>query len=198
METLDDSHIPDEVLEHYARHGLPKNAPQISNHLIACDSCNDVYERELTFKSNLVKIRALPERTAPQTRTEFFTFPKPVWAAAGALLMLIFMTPYVQQHTGAAQVIHIAAIRGGQTVQARSNVPLVLRLDTAGLDVPSHVRVDVVNDRGTAVWRGPAQQVDLTWQAETANGLRRGRYWVRIPDPGRPGELLREFQLDVQ
>ena len=137
-------------------------------------------------------------RVEQRPRANFFSFSRPVWAAAGALLVMIVMNSGVQPQSNAAQVLDMAAVRGAQSVQARSGVPLVLRLDTTGLDVRSEVQVAVVNDRGRAVWTGPAQQVDSVWKAQTARGLRPGRYWVRIPDPANPRELLREFQLDVQ
>ena len=196
MEPMDDSHIPEELLERCAVHGLPADRPDITNHLIACDSCSDFYEGEIAFRKKLSAVTA--GQGTRSSQLSFFPFPTSVWAAAGALLVLIFMNPAGQRASSAAQVLEIAAVRGGQTVQARPHVPLVLQLDATGLEIPRSVRVAVVNDRGRAVWTGSARQVDSTWRTETARGLRPGRYWVRIPDPSRPNEMLREFQLDVQ
>ena len=196
MEPMDDSHIPEEVLERCAIDGFPANRPDITNHLMGCDSCNEFYEAELRFRDKYA--HALATHAAQQRQTSLFTFPTPVWAAAGALLFLIFMNPVAQRGAHPAQILDITTVRGGQTVQARPGVPLVLRLDTTGLEVPQSVQVAVVNERGRPVWSGAAQHVDSSWKAETARGLRRGRYWVRIPNPERPGEVLREFQLDVQ
>jgi hypothetical protein len=196
MEPMDDSHYSQELLKRYAAHGLPSSRPDVTNHLIACDNCSEIYEAALTRMKQ--QPGAIVIRAERNPQANFLSFPKPVWAAAGALLFMIFMNQTVQPERGAAQVLEIAAVRGGQSVQARSGVPLVLRLDTTGLDVPGRVQVAVVNDRGRAVWTGAADHVDSVWKAETARGLRPGRYWVRVPDPARSGELLREFQLDVQ
>ena len=196
MERMDDSHIPDEVLERCVVEGFPEDRPEITNHLIECDACNGIYEAELRFRD--MYVQAVATRPAPQPQAGAFASPTPVWAATGALLFLIFMTPEAQRGSHPAQVLDVAAFRGGQAVHARPGVPLVLRLDTTGLDVPPSVQIAVVNERGRPVWSGAAQQVDSFWRAETPRGLRPGRYWVRIPDPSRPGEVLREFQLDVQ
>lgn len=196
MEPMDDSHIPEEVLERCALRGFPADRPEITNHLIACDDCIEIYEAELTKHKTTFPVAVGAVRN--QSRSTFFPFPTPVWAAAGALLVLIFINPAGQRASSAAQVLEIAAVRGGQTVQARPHVPLVLQLDARGLAIQTSVQVAVVNDRGRAVWTGSARQVDSAWRMETARGLRPGRYWVRIPDPSRPNELLREFQLDVQ
>lgn len=196
MEPMDDSHIPEDVLARCAVRGFPADSPEITNHLIACDDCNEIYEAELTKhnKHFPVAVTAVVE----QSRSAYFPFPTSVWAAAGALLLLIFMNPAGQRASSAAQVLEVAAVRGGLRVQARPHVPLVLRLDATGLEIPGSVQVAVVNDRGRAVWTGAARHVDSTWRMESARGFRPGRYWVRIPDPARPNELLREFQLDVQ
>jgi hypothetical protein len=196
MEPMDDSHFAQELLEEYAVRGIPANRVDVTNHLMACDSCNEIYEAELNFKERCAEAMQMGVEQRPHASV--FSFSKPVWAATGALLVMIFMNSGVQPQSNAAQVLDMAAVRGAQSVHARSGVPLVLRLDTTGLDVRSAVQVAVVNDRGRAVWTGPAQHVDSVWKAQTARGLRPGRYWVRIPDPANPGELLREFQLDVQ
>ena len=196
MEPMDDSHIPEEVLERCVVDGFPANRPDITNHLLACDSCNEFYEAELRFRDKYAQ--AVATHAARQRQASFFTCPTPVWAAIGALLFLIFMNPVGQRGSHPAQVLDITAVRGGKTVQARPGVPLVLRLDTTGLELPPSVQVAVVNERGRHVWSGDAEQVDAVWQAETPRGLRPGRSWVRIPNPARPGEVLREFQLDVQ
>ena len=196
MERMDDSHIPEEVLERCAIEGFPADRSDITNHLMACDFCNELYEAELQFRDDYA--HAVAKHAAQQREASLSMFPTPVWAAAGALLFLIFMNPVTQRGSNAAQVLDITAVRGGQTVQARPGVPLVLRLDTTGLEVPPSVQVAVVNEQGRSVWSGAAQQVNSLWKAETPRGLRPGRYWVRIPNPSQPGELLREFQLDVQ
>lgn len=197
MERFDDSHIPEEALTYYAFHGIPDKRTDVTNHLVACDSCNAIYEDALDQKEALTRARDRAAVSMPRRRSSVFLLPKHVWAAAGVLFLLVFMSPDVQPYTEAAQVVEIAAVRGGQTIQARPQVPLSLRLDATGLDVPPVVQVDIVNERGEHVWRGSARQVGSAWQARTARGLRPGRYWVRIPDPSHPGEYLREFQLDV-
>ena len=196
MEPMDDSHYPQELLEQYAAYGIPADKPAVTNHLIACDSCHEIYEAKLNTRQ--APALANSGRDARRKQANLFTFPSPVWAAAGALFFLIFMNPAAQRSPGPAQILNIQAVRGGQTVQARHGVPLVLRLDTTGLEIPASVQVNVVNDRGRAVWTGSARQTDSVWKAETAKGLQPGRYWVRVPNPAQPGELLREFQLDIR
>jgi hypothetical protein len=197
METIEDSHIPEDMLSRYAFHGIPSEDTGVTNHLIACDDCHEVYEHHLNLKAALIRSNTAETTAAQRSGPGVHGWPKTMWAAVAALLLVAFMVPSVPRQSSESQVLDVVAVRGGQAVQARSNVPLVLRLDTTGLDVPSNVPVDVVNFQGSSVWKGSAQQVNSKWQTKTETGFRKGRYWVRITDPAHPGELLREFQLEV-
>jgi hypothetical protein len=196
MERLDDSHIPSELLERYAVHGIPDERPEITNHLMACDLCGEVYEEELRRKKLFAEASDRSANRSPQQY--WFAFARPVWVGAAALICFMIATTDLQRRPEPGQIVEIAAVRGTETIQARAGVPLVLRLDTTGLELPSKVPVTLVTSTGRAVWTGSAHQVNHVWEANTGQGLARGTYWVRIPDPAQPGETLREFQLVVQ
>ena len=200
MERFEDLHIPSELLERFAVRGIPADQPEITNHLMACDLCGEAYEHELLFKEQIVEAAQRSAKSRPkQSRFAFaFAFARPVMVAAAALFFFMIVNTQVERKLEPAQVLEIAAVRGAETVQARSGVPLVLRLDTTGLELPSKVSVTLVNSTGNAVWTGAAQQADKMVEARTGQGLARGRYGGRIPAPAQPGESLREFQLIVQ
>lgn len=198
MEKMDDSHYPENVLAQYAIHGIPENQSEVTNHLIACDSCHALYEHHLNIKAALQRSRGQTARAFTAGGRSWFGFAKPALAAAAAVALVMLWIP-VQRSTGAVpQIVEVASARGARVVEARSNVPLVLRLDTNGLDVPSDVRVHIADASGTSIWQGAAHLVGSALQTQTDKGLRTGRYWVRIPDPHRPGEMLREFELNVE
>ena len=198
MERLDDSqHIPFKLLERYAVSGIPDTGAEITNHLMACDRCGEALEQlQARFDKQLAEAAARSPRRRPQQY--WFAFARPVWAGAAALVVFMIINTQVLPRPVPEQILEIAAVRGAETVQARTGVPLVLRLDTTGLELPSKVPVTLVTSTGRAVWTGSAHQVNKVWEAKTSQGLARGTYWVRIPDPAQSGEILREFQLVVQ
>jgi hypothetical protein len=204
MEIIKDgSHIPDDLLAEYALGRLPRrDVPGIFEHLLVCDDCHERYEAELTFRNDVREAAAhaaaspVPERR--RNWLDLFTIPKPAWAAVAALVALVAFLPMLRQDSGPLHVVSLTAVRGGPTVAAPADSRIELRLDTTGLDASTAVSVQIVDESGSEVWAGNAAATDQRWLVQPNKRFGAGRYWVRVLDPARNNEQVREFQLDVR
>jgi hypothetical protein len=129
----------------------------------------------------------------------WFRFPVMVWAPAAAALCVILAVSAINLRRGESILppvaISLMANRGAAQV-APAHHPLVLRLDTTGLEVNSPtVRIALVDANGKKLEESSAAFGPFL-DFKTARALEPGVYYARILKPGS-ADTAREFALDV-
>jgi hypothetical protein len=190
------THISDELLELYVRGGLPTSqAAAASEHLFECDQCYSEYERTTTFVSAFKEAAPLlaRETESAQPWWRIAAVPRPVWAAAMAMALLLVVVPRLRQ-PGAPVVAELTAQRSGSIVKVAADRPLILKLDPTGADAVGRVRTQVVDASRKTVWEGESELKNGRWEADLNTSLSSGQYWIRVYDP-RTGSQVREYAL---
>jgi hypothetical protein len=202
METiLKDIHLSSEQLEEYVRGGLrTTEAARISGHLFECDSCNQRYDEEATLLISLRNAKAPALADKPVAMLPFwsriFATPVPLFAAALTVVLVFFFVPRLSFNTTPV-VAELTAFRSATSTSAAANHPLLLRLDTTGLDEVRQFRAELADSSGNQVWNGTAVRQDGRQQVSVDKRLASGQYWVRLYASDKT-DLLREFSLQLK
>ena len=199
-------HLDDDSLELYAFGRLGEaRAEMLEEHLLICDGCRtrlDVTERYIGAMARGSRI--LQNGSAPNRFDQFaewlasFRVPAPAWGAAAiAVCGVLFFSTTLRHGTPvlAPVAVSLVAERGiAQTAPA--NHPLLLHLDTRGLNLSAEVKMTLVDASGGKLDEHTvpaAKQLDFP----IAHPLQPGAYYVRILKPGS-AEPAREFAFDVR
>jgi len=203
MSTAKGTHPSEEELELYSLGRLEEGqSTPIEEHLLVCESCRRQVEEFDEFAAAMRA--ALVETEAPKQAPEPWTarlarlaaVPKPVWAGAlAAAIALVLLLPW-QQRTQPPYPVELEALRQAAVAAAPQGRPLVLTVDLTGLTGEPAYDLEIVDATARLVWRGTVRSEGDKAVLALHDGLRAGRYWVRIHQPGT-GELLREFGLEV-
>lgn len=202
METIRNEHLSEAEIEEYALGRLPReSAPAVLSHLMNCDECATLLEQEQDFRQVFCAAAEEAAKTEPskerQTGLRWNWFPAPAMMAAAALALVIFFVPTLQRSGTTAQTLNLSAYRGGDAVTASVSSPLVLRLDTTGLETGNRADVRIVSSDGREVWRESPRKEGNQSVVTVQRRLDPGLYWVRLYRDG--GETAdREFRLEVK
>ena len=193
------THIPDQLIEAYVRGGLPvQTAATISDHLFECDQCNEDYEQTITFinafREAAPRLIAAEESKVPWWRIP--TVPRPIWAAALAMVLLLAIIPRLRQ-PGAPVVAELTAMRSGDSLTFPAGRAMTLRLDATGSERSGTVRTEVVTQTGQTIEEGQSELADGRWNIVLQKKLPAGHYWIRVFDPAT-GSQIREYSLILQ
>ena len=210
MNTLQpDTHLTEQEVEDFALGRVQRSrAPEMLEHLLFCDECNDRVEAEQLLRDQLRDAMSAPEVPAalPAARRrgwlEWFSAPNPAWAAAAACAVFLLFVPALRQGDAPTASVALESYRGratdGQNMVAPAGSALELKLDTTGLADLNRGNVSVVDAVGETVWSGQAQTADGVLKTEVSTRLQPGLYWVRLTRDGQPDTLVREYRLEVK
>jgi anti-sigma factor RsiW len=196
----DDCHIDEENIERYSMGAMPEDAiAHFEEHLLICEACQhrlaqtDVYVSAMRQAS--ARLRAEPvKRGFP-----WLGLPRLVPALAGLAVVTVAAGLWFgRPGLGEAHPfpVDLAATRGAAIdATAPAGKGLLLRLDLANLPASPRYRVEMVDRSGHRVWQAsvPARGSKAEFKVPERQP---GVYFVRVYRP--PGELLREYGLEVQ
>jgi hypothetical protein len=203
-------HPAEEALERFLLHQCPdEELETVETHILGCGSCVSRLETLETQVANLrlgfeeLERQRTVAVAAKQHRSwkTWFTVPNLAWAGAAAVVVVgLAITPQLLRHTAPLAEVSLIATRGAETTAVPQGRPLHVHLNAAGLP-EAPVSVELVDGAGTQLWRGSGlvrhDQVNVT----TPQIISPGDYFLRLYAPGRdgqPGDLLREFALQVK
>lgn len=203
-------HPAEEALERFVLHQCPdEELETVETHILACGACVSRLEALETQVADLrlgfeeLERQHAVALAAKQHRSwkTWFTVPNLAWAGAAAVVVVgLAITPQLLHHPAPLAEVSLVATRGTETTAVPEGRPLHVHLDAAGLP-ESPVSVELVDGTGAQIWKGNGlihhDQVDVTTPQITSPGA----YFFRLSVPaqsGQPGDLLREFSLQVK
>ena len=201
-------HPTEETLERFLLHQMQEEELEsMETHILACDSCvARLEELEVQIAATKIALAELHNQTvaenyAKQSSSRWSWFKSHSWSLAGATAALALAIAVVPRFTTVAPFeTEVSAFRGSETITIPAGRPLLLHLNAK--DLPAEpVSVEVVNAEGNQVWKGnnaiSHERVDTKLPEISA----KGNYLLRLyasDKNGAPGDLLREFSLDVK
>lgn len=208
-----ENHIDDEELELYSLRRLSESREEaVEEHLLVCNVCQDrLAETDAYVQAVRTAAARLAERESPVWRRWLDRLgalrwaPRPVWAAAGAVaLLLIVWGGMVWLKSAGPELPPVAvtllAVRGESPgiASAPAGRPLRLEVEVATVGRADRYTLELVNGDGDLIGRWAVQPQADRAALVVPQGLARGRYWVRFYAGSPAGELLREYGLDVR
>ena len=204
-------HLTEELLEEYCFGRVPEPALAVLEiHLLQCAACQ-IQLAELDEYVALMKQGAADydlQAAQPTLASSWFAFPKlPSFSvvAAGAMMLLCVSTTIVWRSQTAnltPVTVGLTTLRGAPDVgisQVPAGHPVHLTINAASLPPSPQYRLHLVNGMGGEVWAGAIRQQGLSFHAYLEDGLRPGRYWVRLYSLNlSTAEPQREFSLLVR
>jgi len=202
-------HPGDDALELYSLGTLSESETgPIEEHLLVCEACQlklqetDEYVRAV--RTAAAKLR--DERSARRWPSVVqWVQPLRTWKPAWAVVLLLIVLPaiwFVVSRTDAtppvAILLHSSRGVGDTVAHAPHGKRLTLSMEAAEVPGLPTYAVEVVGSGGNRVWKGSGAGRDGLVVGGPVPSLTPGRYWVRLYEPGSPGELIREFGLEVR
>jgi len=200
VQSADDRHPTDEVLERYSMNRLvgPELA-EFEEHLLVCESCQDRLAQEDSIRQQVRDAGAVLLR---HPAVAWWRLPKVAWAAVSVAVGLLVFAGIEWQafrsSTPPPVVVVLQATRGTEgpsPAAARAGQPLTLILDLTDLSQYSLYKLEIVQAAGHPVFEADTTPRNNRLQATLTRGLAAGDYFVRVYTPAR--ELLREYSLTV-
>ena len=182
---------------------LPKSdVAWFEEHLLLCEPCRQRLDAAEEFAGAMKGASAAfrrRENLAPAPgRPPRWTWLRliPAIAILALLVGILGWWSRTSNFDGPPFAISLAATRGADGgASAPADTSLLVRLDLAGLaDHPTY-SLEMVDERGTAVWRGAGKPANARVESRIPR-TRAGAYFIRVYSPS--GELLREFGLKVR
>jgi hypothetical protein len=204
-----EDHIPEQTLEEYSRGTLSEGETErLEEHLLVCPHCQDRLADTDEFVRAMRDAAARLQIQPPSALEDHWRGawrwlwrPVPVMAACGAAVLLIAAgTIWHRESSGAGETtVTLQAMRGDALAGARAPAgkALVLKLDAKGLPVSASYRLEIVDERGSAVFVHAVSRQSDAILATLPRSLDPGRYWVRLYEAQPAGSLLREFGLTI-
>jgi len=166
-----------------------------------CDHCATLVEQEQDFRRDFCtaarELAAAAEPVKARLPWSGWSTFAPAMAAAAAIAVAVVFIPTFHKPNAGPQTVNLSAYRGTDRVTASAGTPLVLRLDTTGLDLDTRAEVRIVDTEGREVWRETPRADGNYGVVNVTRRLDRGVYWVRLVRQGDPSPQ-REFQLDIR
>lgn len=201
--------VSEEQLELYAMGRVsPALEAIIDEHLLICHRCQDLLAETDEF---VVHARAaLSRRREEESRWTRLTLwlsnlgrARQTWmaASAAALLIAIFAMPYLRHNAGQPVNVELRAFRAAveQTeISAPPSVPLNLRLAAEDLPEAGIWTAEVIDAGGTSIQRITAPVHRGVILVGVREGLKPGRYWVRLLARDAAASQVREYSLVVR
>lgn len=203
-------HPAEEALERFLLHQCPdEELDTVETHILGCGACvsrlealeTQVADLRLGFEELERKQAVAVAAKQHRSRKTWFTVPNLAWAGAAAVVVVgLAITPQLLRHPAPLAEVSLIATRGAETTAVPEGRPLHVHLDAAGLP-EGPVSVELVDGTGAQIWKGSGlvrhDQVDVT----TPQIAGPGAYFFRLyaaARNGQPGDLLREFALQVK
>jgi hypothetical protein len=199
-------HVAEDVLEKYLMNHLTEpDRASVEEHLLACPSCQDQTEETEAFilaaRAALREPVRKPAARAARVGTSgamlsWFSAPVVAMASLG-LAIGTYLAPSQVSNGGPPVEVRLSAMRGADTTlpHVRPTGRLILSLDALDLPAYGSYFVRVVNAAGAEVWSGVPQRLGNRLQAELADRLIPGHYWVRLSCGVEP---VREYGVAVE
>ncbi len=204
-----EDHIPEQSLEEYSRGTLSEGETErLEEHLLICPHCQDRLADTDEFVRAMRDAAAKLQMEPPSALEDHWRGtwrwlwrPVPIMAACGAAVLLITAgTIWHRGRPGAGETtVTLQAMRGDAFAGARAPAgrPLVLKLDAKGLPALASYRLEIVDERGSALFESAVRRQSDAIAVALPQRLEPGRYWVRLYETRAAGSLLREFGLTV-
>jgi hypothetical protein len=208
----EENHIEDDELELYALGRLCESRVEaVEEHVLICENCQDrLAETEAYVQAVRAAAAKLAERPTPWWQRGWERLgalrwtPKPVWAAASALVLLAMLwwgaSSFSRTQSDLPPVaVALISVRGEETGIALAPVGRSLRLeaDLTGLEVAGSCTLELVDSEGRPLGRWTVAAKDHR-ATVVASPLAPGRYWVRLYTAGGTQDLLREYGFEVR
>ena len=201
METIRQEHFSQAEIDACARtRSLSRElAPALMEHYMNCDHCASLVEEEQQLRRDFCTAAKLSLQGAQEKKEPAWgrisAFPVPALAAFALTAILLF-GPAFQRTAAHVTTVELKAYRGSTNAAVSGRGPLVLKLDTTGLEVRGPVELRIVDATGRQVWHSKPRLSGGEWVDNINRRLARGVYWVRVMENGG-SELLREYRLDI-
>jgi hypothetical protein len=201
-----EQHFDEESLELYAFGRLAEaRAELLEEHLLICEECRTRLDTTESYIKAMARgsLQLRKESAQPGLLSHvsgWFRWPVMVWAPAAAALCVILAVSALNLRRGEAILppvaVSLMANRdAAQVVQAHH--PLILHLDTTGLDLKSTtVQVILVDANGKKLEESTAAFAPFV-DFKTSRPLQPGVYYARILKPDST-DSAREYALDVR
>jgi hypothetical protein len=208
MQNLYVDHPAEDALERFVLHRCPEEELEtVETHILACDMC---VERLEALENQIADLRmgyeqlqresavAVAQKQHRSWKT-WFTVPNLAWAGAAAVIVAgLAITPQLVRQAPVAE-ISLSAYRGTESALVPESRPLHVQFNNLHLPEAS-VIVQLVNDTGKPLWQGNGVIRDDRVAVMAPKIGEAGSYYFRIYSArnNQPGELLREFALQVK
>lgn len=208
-----ENHIGDEELELYSLGRLSESREEaVEEHLLVCEACQDrLAETDAYVLAMRTAAARLAEQKSPVWRRwldrlgTLLWAPRPVWAAAGAVALLLIVSGGIVwlRSTGPdlpPVAVTLFAMRGESSGIASAPAGRALRLEVelATVVMADRYTFELVDSDGKLMGRWAVQPQAGRAAVVVPSRLARGRYWVRLYAGSPAGELLREYGLEVR
>ena len=201
-----EQHFDDESLESYSLGTLTEARSELlEEHLLICDGCRTRLDTTESYLKAMARgsLRLRQESAEPTIFAKasgWFRLPAMVWAPAAAMaLCLIVFLSTASLRRGSVALAPITAslvAERGAAQPVPAHHPLLLHLDTRGLDLKSPVQMTLVDATGNKL-EDQTTSAGSSVDFKSSRPLEPGAYYLRILKPGSP-EPAREFALDVR
>lgn len=196
-------HLPVDVLERFIlQRSTEREIERVETHMLACESCVSALE---TLEVEIAATKLALEQVAAQELqptfelkqrkfrfwSTWFSMPTLSWAAAGVAAGALCFFAVVPAH------IEMRAERGIASVVVPEWRNTDVRLVDEGLPA-GPLRAEVVNDTGTVVWSGDAQDEPGAVKLDLPRFTKQGHFYARLYTAGPDHELLTEFPFEVK
>ena len=196
----------DELERFLMKQNQEEELERVETHILACDGCVARLE-QLEVQMAAVKL-ALTElsreaKQAPVRRSakDWFDIRTLSWAGAvAAVALAVSLTPHFWPKSIPAAEVSLSANRGSGVTSAPQGCPLHLHLSAQAIP-NGPVRVVMVDGNGSELWKGTAQVRNDRVEVLTPKIANPGTDFVRLyalPSGDSPGDLLREYPLEVK
>jgi hypothetical protein len=196
-------HLSVDVLERFILHrSSEQEAELVETHMLACESCVNALENlELEISATKLALEQMaaerPQRTfelEPRKATiwkNWFSFATLSWAGAGLATCALCLFVFVPAN------IELKADRGVTSVIVPEWRNARVRFVDEGLPT-GPLRAEVVNETGTVIWSGDAQDEPGAVNLRLPRMTKAGHYYARLYTAGSDHELLSEFPFEVK
>jgi len=196
-------HPTEEALESFLLNRLPEAELEIvETHILACELCVEQLEN-LEILIAATKTAAI-EPAAKQTHLRFVNAVQN-WKEQFSFFRLSLAGAFSALTVGAVLFsvpgeVSLSAYRGPETPTVASWRPVRLNLNATDL-AEGPVVVELVDNRGLSVWRGPSTVRNDEVKVTLPRITKEGPHFVRLYNPVQKDartELLREFAFQVK
>jgi len=185
----------DDAIERYSMGTLPEpKAAELEEHLLICESCQQRLAREDAIRGHIRRAAMRHRQTSQEKESGIRLFPRLAMAlAAVAVLLVVGAVAMRWSHVDGTRTppfaLKLEAMRGaGPGSKAPAGRSLAVEADLSGLPQANSYRLELVDSKGAAIWKGRAPKANIP-------ALRPGMYFMRVYSD--QGQLLREYGIEA-